>query len=226
MQQTQLLCAPSFPYMRSIATDLAIILAQLCYRASYAPVSFVDLHSMGTFSVAALEKMYHHRRHHHNRQPCYRCRPRHRPHHHHYRHQHHQSKNHCHRQCQRAKHVLTTARTKSLLASTSLDLPSPAANSMYIKISHRQPRYPGTQAQVPRLPSPASNSLYIRSSHRQPRYPAIQAQVPRLPSPVPNGLYIRISCCRLEKHSLSTGASREAPVDNKRGTQISQPSFQ
>ena len=29
-------------------------------------------------------------------------------------------------------------------------------------------RYPGTQAQVPRLPSPAPNSLYIRSSHRQP----------------------------------------------------------
>ena len=56
---------------------------------------------------------------------------------------------------------------------------------------------------IPRFPSPAPNIMYIKISHRQPRYPGTQAQVPRF-------AHQNADCV-----CLSTGASREAPVDNE-----------
>jgi len=76
---------------------------------------------------------------------------------------------------------------------------------------------PWTISVVPRLPSPAPNSLYIRISHRQPRYPGTQAQVPRLPSPAPNGLYIKRLFCfgatiRMFKTSIQKASASVHPT--------------
>ena len=49
------------------------------------------------------------------------------------------------------------------LASTCLDLPSPAANSLFPRLSCRRP----LAYTCPDLPSPAANSLFLRISRRR-----------------------------------------------------------